>query len=73
MQAEEELIQEIKSLPIPLQEATRYFVGYLKMELAKNSSERKEWNQFSLASALRGMEDDEFPDYQETDFKEVWK
>lgn len=71
----EKIIQEIKTLPPPLQKKAFNFIEYLKQKTKGNKTDEEieEWNQFSLESALSGMEDDEFPEYQESDFKEIWK
>lgn len=68
----EEIIREIKSLPRFLQEEALDFITYLKLKTIKNSQDDKDWNHLSLKGALRGMENDEFPIYQESDLKEQW-
>lgn len=73
MPSTEKIVHELETLPAMLKEEALDFIGYLKMKEAKGSREIREWNRFSLESALRGMEDDEFPAYQESDLKEVWK
>lgn len=68
----EEIIQELKSLPQFLQQEALDFITYLKLKKNKiqGSKEDQKWSQFSLQSALRDIEDDDFPVYQESDFKE---
>lgn len=68
----EEIIQEFKALPQFLQEEALDFITYLKLKKnkMKSSKENQDWGQFSLQSALRDIEDDDFPAYQESDFKE---
>ena len=45
------------------------FVDYL---LHKTREEDIAWSELSVASALRGLEDEEWPEYDETDFTERW-
>jgi hypothetical protein len=41
--------------------------------LKKNpEEENEEWNQFSLEQAMKGLENDEFPEYTEADLIEKW-
>lgn len=73
MATAKDILQELETLPPVLQEEALDFIGYLKLKKAESSRDIREWNRFSLDSALRGMEDDAFPDYQESDLKELWK
>lgn len=73
MATAKDILQELETLPPVLQEEALDFIAYLKVKKTKNSREIREWNRFSLESALRGMEDDAFPDYQGSDLKELWK
>ena len=61
--------ERIKQLPPSLKEEALDFVGYL---LAKTAREREEWMSFSLQSAMRGMEDEEIPEYSLEDLKVVF-
>ncbi len=63
------LQERIKQLPPSLQEEVLDFVEYL---LAKTEREREEWMSFSLQSAMRGMEDEEIPEYSLEDLKVVF-
>ena len=63
------LQERIKLLPPSLQEEVLDFVEYL---LAKTEREREEWMSFSLQSAMRGMEDEEIPEYSLEDLKVVF-
>jgi hypothetical protein len=56
-------------LPEPRQREVLDFVDYL---LHKSREEDVVWSELSLASALRGLEDEEWPDYDEADFTERW-
>lgn len=68
----EEIISEIRTLPRSLQEEALDFIAYLKLKTIKNSQDNQDWSHLSLEGALRGMENDEFPIYQESDLKEQW-
>ena len=63
------LQERIKQLPPSLQEEVLDFVEYL---LAKTEREREEWMSFSLQSAMRGMEDEEIPEYSLEDLKVIF-
>lgn len=69
----EEIIRNLKGLSPLLQKQALDFISYLKLRQTQKSENINSWNQFSLASALRGLEDDEFPDYKDTDLKETWQ
>ena len=62
--------ERIKQLPPSLKEEALDFVEYL---LAKTEREREEWMSFSLQSAMRGMEDEEIPEYSLEDLKVVFR
>jgi hypothetical protein len=70
MAVTEQLTGKIQRLPIPLQEEVMDFVDFL---LYKSDSEGNEWSEFSLAQAMRGLEEDEVPEYTEADLKEKWQ
>jgi hypothetical protein len=75
MQTIDIISRESRKLPESYQREVLDFVEFL-LKKTKNGDSRKEdteWRDFSLAGALRGMEDDDFPDYTEADFKEKWK
>ena len=60
---------KVQRLPLPLQEEVLDFVEFL---LHKNGDGEQEWSKFSLAQAMRGLEDDGMPEYTESDLKEKW-
>ena len=59
----------VESLPEPAQTAVLDFVDFL---LFKFKEEEAVWSQFSLTSALRGLEDEEWPEYGGDELTERW-
>ncbi len=57
MELAERLINNLKSLSESKQAEALDFMEYLKLKTERE--EQKEWNNFSLSSAMRGMEDEE--------------
>ena len=39
----------------------------------ETETEEKVWSDFSLTQAMRGLEDDDTPEYTEADLKEQWR
>jgi len=65
-----ERIQErVKLLPEPTQYQVLDFVDYL---LYRSRQEDLLWSKLSLRWALRGLEDEEWPEYSAQDMKETW-
>ena len=65
-----ELVQEkVKLLPEPTQREVLDFVDYL---LQRSRQEDVLWSKLSLRWALRGLEDEEWPEYDAQDLKEKW-
>jgi len=65
-----DLIQDkVNWLSEPTQLEVLDFVDYL---LHKSRQEDVLWSKLSLTSALRGLEDEEWPDYDDQDLKERW-
>ena len=61
----EQAISKIKNLPSDQQDA---IASIILEEIQVN----QEWNQFSLEQAMRGLENDNLPEYTETDLIEKW-
>ncbi|MBE7470675.1 MAG: hypothetical protein DPW09_37320 [Anaerolineae bacterium] len=61
-------------LPDPLQQEVLDFVKYLlfKREQYVPQNDEEEWSNLSLSLALRGMEDEEMPDYTTEDLQEIF-
>lgn len=62
--------EKMRRLPEPTQQEVLRFVEYL---LFQSRQENILWSQFSLAMALRGLEDESWPEYGEADLKEKWQ
>jgi hypothetical protein len=66
-----ELVQEkVKLLPEPTQREVLDFVDYL---LQRSRQEDVLWSKLSLRWALRGLEDEEWPEYDAQGLKEKWR
>jgi len=64
MSLEEKIIQYIQELPEAKKSEVLDFVEYLR-----NKAEERDWSDFSLSSAMRGMENEVVP-YSLEDLKE---
>ncbi|MDP3030146.1 MAG: DUF2281 domain-containing protein [Deltaproteobacteria bacterium] len=69
MSLTEKIIENVKALPESKQMEILDFVEYLRAKTEKE--ERKEWTDFSLTSAMRGMEEEKSP-YSMDDLKEIF-
>jgi hypothetical protein len=67
MSLAETIIKHIQTLPESKQVEILDFVEYLRSKVEKQ--EIKDWTDFSLSSAMRGMEDEQTP-YSFNDLKE---
>jgi hypothetical protein len=56
MGLEEKILQKVNDLPETEKAEVLHFIEYLKTKAGKK--ERKDWNDFSLSSAMRGMENE---------------
>ena len=75
MSIAENIHQHVQKLPDPLQQEVLDFVRFLLFKRGQETisdQEETEWSGFSLASAMRGMEDEETPIYTTDDLKEVF-
>ena len=77
MSVSERVSKRVRQLPEDAQAEVLDFVEFLlaksERKTAEQQSARQEehaWNHFSLSSAMRGMEDEDGPDYSEDDLKE---
>lgn len=71
MTTAERIHERIQELPEPLQAETLDFIEFL-MQRQTVRNEDLDWSQLSLATAMRDIEDDEDPVYNESDLKEKW-
>ena len=67
----ERIFEHARDLPESLQEEILDFIEYLESKAERNKIGRSErdWSDFSLTSAMRGMEDESSP-YTSDDIKE---
>jgi hypothetical protein len=70
MTISERIHEKLKGLPGPLQREVLDFVEYLAQKLRK---EDHEWSQLSVTAALRGLEGEQWPEYDKGDLKEKWQ
>ncbi|NUO79634.1 DUF2281 domain-containing protein [candidate division KSB1 bacterium] len=75
MSVTERINLHVQQLPQPLQIEVLHFVEFLAAKLQAQAAREDEllWSQFSLAQALRGMEDEDGPVYDDVDFKQKWR
>ncbi|MDO9168372.1 MAG: DUF2281 domain-containing protein [Methylobacter sp.] len=69
MNLSEKILTTVASLPESKQVEVLDFIEYLKLKTEKEES--GEWNNFSIATAMRGMENEE-SNYSFTDLKETY-
>ena len=72
METIDRINQRIKRLPEKSQKEVLHFVEFLlskagKLEEDYNSTD---WNKFSLDQAMKGLENDDMPEYSKSDLKE---
>jgi hypothetical protein len=75
MTVAENIHQYVKKLPNPLQREVLDFVRFLLFKREQETTPEQDeigWSNFSLASAMRGMEDEDTPIYTVDDLKEVF-
>ncbi|MBI4412304.1 MAG: DUF2281 domain-containing protein [Deltaproteobacteria bacterium] len=67
----EKILHKLEKLPKPVQTEVLDFVEFLNSRKKQDSEAmEKEWSAFSLSSAMRGMEDENIPEYDLPDLKE---
>ena len=69
MSLAEEIQQHVKDLPEPLQAEVLDFVQFIESKAERSKEANKEWSEFSISSAMRGMEEEASP-YTLKDLKE---
>jgi Protein of unknown function (DUF2281) len=74
MTTTEAIVQRLKSLPASAQREVLDFVEFLQSRRQEHTAREDEvaWSAFSLASAMRGMEEEETP-YTLADVKEAFR
>ncbi len=69
MSLAEKINQHVKELPEPLQAEVLDFVEFIESKAEKSKEAKREWSEFSISSAMRGMEEETSP-YSLKDIKE---
>lgn len=71
----EEISQKVEKLPISIQLEVLDFVEFVaqKAEKTNAADEGKQWTEFSLNQAMKGLENEDVPEYTEADLKEKWR
>jgi hypothetical protein len=71
----EKIIQKVAKLPISIQLEVLDFVEFLAQKAERQTAheETAQWSEFSLNQAMRGLEDEDSPEYTEADLKEKWR
>jgi hypothetical protein len=75
MSITESIQQHVQLLPDALQQEVLDFVKFLLFKREQETipeQDEIEWSDFSLVSAMRGMEDEDTPIYTTDDLKEVF-
>ncbi|MBI5473402.1 MAG: DUF2281 domain-containing protein [Ignavibacteriae bacterium] len=67
----EQIAAKTQQLPEELQQEVLHFVEFLWARAGEEDArtEELEWSRFSLAQAMRGMEDEDWPEISEDDIK----
>jgi hypothetical protein len=74
MTTQEAILRSLEALPEPEKQEVLTFVEFIKArhEEGRSADEDAAWSAFSLASAMRGMEDEASP-YSLADLKESFR
>jgi len=70
MRAAERIYEKVSALPERLQLQLLDLVEHLTSRLREEDTN---WSRLSLNTALRGLEEELWPEYSEEDFKEKWQ
>ena len=70
----ERIHQYVQKLPESLQAEVLDFVEYLLSKVERETEQQDElaWSHLSLSLAMRGMEDEDTPNYTTADMKEIF-
>jgi hypothetical protein len=71
----EKITKRIASLPVSVQTEILNYVEFVarKSQIREDQSEDTNWSEFSLNQAMKGLENEDSPEYNEADLKEVWR
>jgi len=70
----EKINRKLEKLPISIQLEVLDFVEFVaqKADRQNLSEEDEQWTKFSLSQAMKGLEDEDVPEYTDADLKEKW-
>jgi ribonucleotide reductase beta subunit family protein with ferritin-like domain len=68
MTTAEQINRNIHNLPAAFQQEVLDFVEFL---LQKTVRDEKDWSEFSLEQAMRGLENDGMPEYSDADLRDT--
>lgn len=71
MVVSEVINSKMQSLPVAAQTEVLHFVEFLSQKYERQESEDKQWSEFSLDQAMKGLEDE--TTYNEEDLQEKWR
>jgi hypothetical protein len=72
----EQINSKLQKLPTLYQQEVLHFIEFLSQKAMREGdaeTQEKLWADFSLTQAMRGLEDDDTPEYTEADLKEKWR
>ena len=72
MSTVERINLHVQKFPQPFQIEVLNFVEFLASKIGVDDSRKieQQWSKFSIAQAMRGLEDEACPDYGKTDLRE---
>lgn len=69
----DQVTDKLQKLPIAAQKEVLHFIEFLAQKFEQKADEDKQWSDFSLSQAMKGLENDDLPEYTEADLKEKWR
>ena len=69
MKLDDVIHQKVQRLPETVQREVLSFVEFVSQ---RDRVEDDAWSEMSLAGALRGLDDERWPDYTDADLKDHW-
>ncbi len=71
----EKINQKLEKLPISIQLEVLDFIEFVAQKAEKQNlaEEDEQWTNFSLTQAMKGLEDEDIPEYTDADLKERWR
>ncbi len=74
MSTVERINQQVQKLPEPLLSEVLHFIEFLMAKAIPENTRQEDlqWSRFSLSEAMRGLENENMPIYDETVLKEKW-